>query len=114
MDLLCLLLKTVFLVFLLVCNVTINNTEVSLSFFVFSRSAYQMTPAVLKRFCGYVAWVHTHTHRVIALIISCFLFAHKDLGPSPESQILVRKDRMGERENQRGEEGDVMARLMIV
>ena len=70
---------------------------------VFSRSAYQTTPAVLKRFCGYVAWVlaHTHTpHTVIALIISCFLFALEDFGPSPENLIGWGKDKR-ERKNEK-------------
>ena len=66
-----------------------------------------MTPAVLKRFCGYVAWyshTNTHTHtrtHIIALIISCFLFAHKDLGLSHESLVLRKKRTGGGRVRER-------------
>lgn len=85
--------------------------SISLSSFVFSRSAYQTTPAVLKRFCGYVAWVHTQTHThactVIALIISCFLFVHKELGPSPESDFA--KEGQGKERGLQGREGEEKA-----
>lgn len=93
------------------CNVAINSAEVNLSVFlcflqVSLPNNSSCVEEILRVRC---LGTHTNTHActVIALIISCFLFVHKELGPSPESDFA--KEGQGKERGLQGREGEEKA-----
>lgn len=93
------------------CNVAINSAEVNLCLPLFSPGQ----PTKQLQLCWrdsagtLLGYTHKHTHActVIALIISCFLFVHKELGPSPESDFA--KEGQGKERGLQGREGEEKA-----